>query len=55
MLPSQESILQVRRYGAPQFHNRPEDSKTGNMTFAYKQELSAGYKHWAGCWYSAGA
>ena len=54
-LPGMDSMLQVRRYGAPQFYDRPVDSKTGNMTYAYKQELAVGYSHWAGCWYSAGA
>jgi len=54
-LPGMDSLLRVYRYGAPMFAERPEDPKTGNMTFAYKQELAVGYSHWLGTWYSAGA
>jgi len=54
-LPGMDSLLRVYRYGGPQYFERPEDPKTGNMTYAFKHELAVGYTHWVGNWYSAGA
>lgn len=48
-------LLKVYRQGGPQYYDRPEDPKTGNLTFAFKNKLAFGYSHWLGTWYSAGA
>lgn len=54
-LPGMNSILKVKRQGGPRMYDRPEDAKTGNLTFAVKHKFTVGYSHWVTTWRSAGA